>query len=72
MKTPPLDILLRYIPQVVVPPEDLANTDDSEVVVNQQSLVIPPPASTSRTLSYPPLHLDHHNHHYDKLLASMC
>ena len=54
MKTPPLDILLRYIPQVVVPPEDFANTDDSEVVVNQQSPVIPPPASTSRSLSYPP------------------
>ena len=48
MKTPPLDVLLRYIPQVEYPPEDFANTEDSEVVVNQQSL-------------YRILHLDHHN-----------
>ena len=54
MKTPPLDVLLRYIPQVVYPPEDFANIDDSEVVVNQQSPVNPPPTSTTRSLSYPP------------------
>ena len=33
MKTPPLDVLLQYIPQVEYPPENFANTDDSEVVV---------------------------------------
>ena len=54
MKTPPLDVLLRYIPQEVDPPEDVANTDESEAVVNEQSPVNPPPASTTRTLSYPP------------------
>ena len=42
MKTLPLDVLLRYIPQVEFPPEDFANTDDSEVVVNQQSPVNTP------------------------------
>ena len=54
MKSPPIDVLLRYIPRVVYPPENFANTDDPEVVVNEQSPVNPPPASTTRSLSYPP------------------
>ena len=54
MKTPPLDVLLRYILQVVYPPENVDNIDDSEVVVNEQSPHNPPPAPTTRSLSYPP------------------
>ena len=53
MKTPLLDVLLRYIPRAVYPPENVANNDESEVVVNEQSPVNPPPASTTRSLSYP-------------------
>ena len=41
-------------PRVVHPPENFANTDDSEVVVNEQSPVNHPPTSTTRSLSYPP------------------
>ena len=53
MNSPPLDVLLRYIPQVVYPPENVGNTDDSEVEIKEKSQVNPPPASTTRSLSYP-------------------
>ena len=73
MKRPPLDVLLRYIPQVEYPPEHFANTDDSEVLVNQQSPVNPPPASTTRSLSYPlprpPQPLRKHSLHCSRLFS---
>ena len=54
MKSPPLDVLLRYNPQVVYLSENVSITDDSELVVNEQSLVNPVPASTTRSLPYSP------------------